>query len=55
MMQPGLMIAARYDPVAPQRSAIVVERVDFFDWLFVLLAVVVIGVGALEIRKQKKR
>ena len=55
MVRPGLMVVARYDPDAPQRAALIAEPVDFFDWLFVLMGLAVIGAGAWEIWRQKKR
>ena len=50
----GVPIVARYDPGAPERSAIVVEQVDFMDVFLTLAGLAFIGAGAWEIRKQKR-
>ncbi|KQV80950.1 hypothetical protein ASD15_13765 [Massilia sp. Root351] len=54
-LAPGTLLRARFDPQAPERAAIVVEKVDALDCVMILIGLIILCGSAWEIRNQMKR
>lgn len=50
--QPGQPLAINYDPAAPGTAIVYRESVDFLDWFFAALALMMVGGGIWQIRWQ---